>query len=83
LASEVAWKRSAIRDLKRLDPPVARRIFDRTETALAEDPDGGKPLSGQFKGLHRLRVGEHRVIYTLTASGALVLRVAKRSRAYR
>lgn len=83
MASEVAWKRSAIRDLKRLDPPTARRIFDQTEAALAEDPSRGKPLSGQFKGLRRLRVGDHRVIYTLTTNGALVLRVAKRSRAYR
>ncbi len=54
------------RDFKRLDPPIRQRILDRLYW-LADHPDQiGAPmkhLPADLKGLHKLRVGDHRVLF--------------------
>ncbi len=42
-----------------------------------------KPLSGEFEGLLRLRVGKHRVLFDETEDAITVHRVADRRDAYR
>ena len=50
----------------------------------AETGDGHvKPLSGEFDGLLRLRVGSHRVFFEETEDTITVLRVRDRREAYR
>ncbi|RLG24718.1 hypothetical protein DRN85_07240 [Methanosarcinales archaeon] len=41
------------------------------------------PLSGQFKGLFKYRIGNYRAIYAKTKEGVLVLRIGHRSRIYK
>lgn len=81
----VLYDPSALKELAKLDRPVARRII-RAIDALAPDPraSGARPLVGQ-PDLWRIRIGDYRVIYTIRDAGlvVLVLRVAHRSRAYR
>jgi mRNA interferase RelE/StbE len=72
----------ARRDLRRLDPPVLRRIVDALDRFVA-DPfaaDIRKLSSGDW----RLRVGEWRVRFTFDAERQVivVLRVLPRGRAY-
>jgi mRNA interferase RelE/StbE len=83
LPGRIEYKSSVHHDLKNLDPPVAKRILDELEAALAEDPDRGEPLTGRFRGLRRYRIGEYRVVYTKTKDGVLVLRIGHRSSVYR
>ena len=84
LASKsIAFKSSVEHDLKRLDRPVARRLLDQLERVLADDPDAGEPLRGEFRGLYKYRVGDYRVVYTKTADGVLVLRIGHRKDVYR
>jgi mRNA-degrading endonuclease RelE of RelBE toxin-antitoxin system len=42
-----------------------------------------KPLSGEFEGFLRLRVGNHRIFFKETADTITVHRIADRSDAYR
>jgi len=72
----------ARRDLKRLDPPVQRRILDALEKFIV-DPRGGdirKLNSVQW----RLRVGDWRVRFSFDDENQVivVLRILPRGRAY-
>lgn len=74
----VQYDPKALKELAKSDKPVARRIV-RAVDALAADPrpGGARPLVG-FSNLWRIRVGDHRVIYTIRDADlvVLVLRVA-------
>jgi len=83
LGYKIEYKSSVIRDLKNLDRKAARRIIEHLEKNFSEGKEQGIPLSGQFKGLFRYRIGDYRVIYTKTRNGILVLRIAHRSKIYR
>lgn len=74
----------ARRDLKRLDPPVQRRVAAALDTFVAGDPPRGdvrKLAAGEW----RLRVGDWRVRFDRDeqARAIVVLRVLPRGRAYR
>ena len=62
---------------------MVSRIIDKLETTLAQYPYAGKLLTGEFKGLHRLRVGDYRIIYSIFDDSVLILRIAHRKKAYR
>ncbi|MBA2428453.1 MAG: type II toxin-antitoxin system RelE/ParE family toxin [Thermoleophilaceae bacterium] len=86
--SEGAWRVEltprAARDLRRLDPPVRRRVFDALERLVGEPPSGDVvKLSGSEEW--RLRVGDWRVRFEGDPSARViyVLRVLPRGRAYR
>jgi len=72
----------ARRDLKRLDPPVRRRIVDALDRFVAD------PRAGDIRKLSpsqwRLRVGELRVRFSFDEERhvIVVLRVLPRGRAY-
>ena len=61
----VSFRRSAEKDLRRLDASVQTRVI-RTVERLAHDPrpDGCKKLQGS-DDVWRIRVGDYRVIYTV------------------
>lgn len=83
MASKVLYKASIAGDLRRLDKPMARRLTEKLEQVLGANPDAGTSLTGDVRGLFRYRMGDYRVIYTKTAEGVLVLRIAHRSKVYR
>jgi len=53
-------------DLKRLGKSIGRRVVDRINW-LAANLDNLKPfpLTGDFAGLYKLRVGDYRVLYEI------------------
>ena len=55
---------AAVRALRKLDPPVARRVHAAI-ALLAEDPrpPASRPLRG--RPAWRVRIGDYRVIYTI------------------
>ena len=77
------YKASVSRDLRNIDRATALRIMEKIEKELAENPEKGAPLSGRFKGFYRYRVGDYRVIYTVSGDSIIVLRIGHRSRVYR
>ena len=83
MACRIEYKTSVYHDLKQLDKGIAKRVLDELEETLSSEPNCGEALSGQFKGLFKLRVGDYRVIYSKTRDCVLILRIGHRSKAYR
>ena len=80
---QIIWAESAARQMRKLEPPVARHIYSRVGE-LAENPYRNvRKLRGD-KGF-RLRVGDYRVIFDIDGKRLriLVLKVGHRSRIYR
>jgi mRNA interferase RelE/StbE len=73
----------ARRDLRRLDPPVRRRVAQALDRLVA-DPSTGDIIKLQGQDEHRLRVGDWRVLLRLAPDErtVYVLRVLPRGRAY-
>jgi len=83
LVCRIEYKSSVAHDLKNLDKAIAKRIIKELEEALSCNPDSGEALTGQFKGLFKLRIGDYRVVYSKKQNGVLVLRIRNRSKVYR
>lgn len=81
----IEWRPSARKEVRRIDPPVRRRVIDAIE-GLADDPRpaGSVTLTGS-PGWRRIRVGGYRVVYDVNdrALVVLVLRVGSRGEVYR
>ncbi|WP_354246695.1 type II toxin-antitoxin system RelE/ParE family toxin [Arthrobacter sp. UYEF20] len=81
----VEYDPKALKELAKLDKPVARRVIQAID-ALSVDPrpSGVRALVG-YPNLWRIRVGDYRVVYTIrdTELVVLTLRVAHRSSVYR
>jgi mRNA interferase RelE/StbE len=75
----------ARRDLKRLDPPVQRRIVDALDRLTGEPPAGDVVKLAGSDDEWRLRVGDWRVRFQRDPETGVVyvLRVLPRGRAYR
>jgi mRNA interferase RelE/StbE len=80
---KIEYKASVGRELRRLDRQVAVRIVDKIERDLASPDLHPISLSGSFEGLFKLRVGDYRVIYALSADSVQIIRIAHRRDAYR
>lgn len=76
---------SAARAVRRLDRDLQRQLIARLEQ-LAENPrpPGSKKLEGA-RNLHRVRVGDYRIVYRIEdrVLVVLVIRVSHRSDVYR
>ena len=77
-------KRSAVRELARLPRRDRERIVHAIDR-LGDNPLAGSPLKGDLRGLRRVRVGDHRVVYEVLDGElvVLVVLVAHRREAYR
>lgn len=61
------------RDLKKLDPPVQRKILAQVQKKLSAAPEEyGRPLRYALKGYWRLRVEDYRVVYEIDLKKPLV-----------
>ncbi|MBI3706937.1 MAG: type II toxin-antitoxin system RelE/ParE family toxin [Proteobacteria bacterium] len=81
----VVYTADAIKALSRMDNAVARRIRSKI-VALAQDPTAPNNNVKKLTGVagYRLRVGDWRVIYTLThrTVTVIVVRIGHRSEVY-
>ncbi|MCI5224769.1 MAG: type II toxin-antitoxin system RelE/ParE family toxin [Candidatus Electrothrix sp. AR4] len=64
---QVDFTPTAANDLKRLNKPVAQRVFSKIRW-LSENFSSLSPVSltGQWSGVYKLRVGDYRVLYTFS-----------------
>ena len=82
---KVAYSDEVEKDLKKLDKPAIKKIMDRIENYLAQDPKHlGAALKGSFKGYWRYRWGDYRVIYRIAEKEILIviLRISHRKSVY-
>lgn len=76
----VQYDPKALKELTRLDKPVARRIVKAVDALQVEPrPNGARPLVG-YPNLWRIRIGAYRVVYAIKDAELVVLalRVAHR-----
>lgn len=60
-------------DFKRIDAAGQKRIMKAVRKKLTEEPRAyGKPLSGEYKGFWKLKVGPYRVVYQIIESQVTV-----------
>lgn len=81
---ELRFRPAALRQLRKLDPQVARRIKDATDGLCADPrPHGARALTGRH-GWLRIRVGDYRIIYEVRDGELvlLVIQVGHRSEVY-
>lgn len=88
MAWTVEYTDTALKQLRRLDKPHARRILDfmAVRVAAQEDPRAlGQSLSGSLRTYWRYRVGDYRVICDLQDEVVqiLVIEVGHRREIYR
>ncbi len=79
MAWTIEYDPRALKDLKKLDRTMQRKILDYMDTrvATAEDPRHfGKPLRASKFGLRRYRVRDYRIICELQEKRLVVLVVA-------
>ena len=77
----MAWRAElsprALKQLRKLDKPTARRIIEYLrETASGEDPRSrGRGLTGNLAGLWRYHVGNYRIIASIEDDELLILAI--------
>lgn len=71
-AFRIELRPAAVRALKKLDPPVRRRIQGAI-ALLAEDPRPPAARKLQGRDALRVRVGDYRIIYTVEDDVLLVV----------
>ena len=76
----VVFTSRAEENLAKLDKQTAQRILKKIRW-LAENLESLtlEPLTGQFQGVYKLRVGDYRVLYTLEED-SIVIRLVKHRR---
>ena len=71
----------ALKDLRRLDKHLSKRIIDRIEV-MASDFRGDIKKLTDHSPEYRLRVGEFRVLFDIEDSAIIVQRIVNRREAY-
>ena len=71
------------KDLPQINNRMKSRIKRAIETRLATEPQSyGEPLRKTLKGYWKLRVGDYRVVYKMSAREVTVLAIVHRKKVY-
>ena len=68
----IRWERRAVQELAARPRETQRQVLGAVER-LQHDPFRGEQLAAEWKGIRRLRVGSHRVVYAFNGEQLLVL----------
>ena len=82
---KVVWKKTASKQLAKIDRVMASKIANKVENYLAKDPiNRGERLRYDYKGLYRYRFEDYRVIYEIKNLELVisVVKVAHRREVY-
>lgn len=83
MAYKIDYKSSVIKDFKKIDKTQCNKLVSKVEIDLSNNPEKGKALQGEYKGLFSYRMGDYRVIYTIMKDSVLILKVAHRKEVYK
>ncbi len=81
----IEWKKSAVKELKKLDKSTIKRIISAVENLSKEpNPKGCKKLKGT-EFTYRLRVGSYRIIYSIQTAKLIIeiIKVRHRKEVYK
>jgi len=80
---KITYKKSVIRDLKKINKADLKKLTGKIEKELSTKPESSPALKGEFAGLRKLRVGNYRVIYAILDKEVLILRIGHRKEVYK
>jgi len=81
---KIYWTEDAIKDLERLDKPVEQRVLKKISWLSNNfERITPEPLSGEFKGTFKLRIGDWRVGYTVEGQTLVIQFIAHRREIYK
>lgn len=81
---KIYWTEDAIKDLERLDKPVEQRVLKKISWLSNNfERITPEPLSGEFKGTFKLRIGDWRVVYTVEGQTLVIQFIAHRREIYK
>jgi len=83
LKYRIAFKKSVVRDLKKIDKEQARKILEKLENELSVKAHEYPELKGSFAGLRKCRIGDYRVIFSIVNDTVLIVRVRHRKDVYK
>jgi mRNA interferase RelE/StbE len=73
----------ADRDVRKIPAATRTRIARAIETRLSTTPERyGVPLAGTLRGYWKLRVGDYRVVFRVTADAMWILAILHRREVY-
>ena len=82
MAYKVTYKKSVIKDLKKIDKTDLKKLVNKIEKEVSQKPESYLVLKGEFAGLRKYRVGNYRIIYAILNKEVLILRVGHRKEIY-
>lgn len=77
-----------IDDLKKLDKTVAKKIIKKLDENASKENSisNAKPLSGEYQGYYRYRIGDYRAIFSIDRAGQMrmlmILKIGHRKHIY-
>jgi len=81
---KIYWTEDAIKDLERLDNPIEQRVLKKISWLSNNfERITPEPLSGEFKGTFKLRIGDWRVVYTVEGQTLIIQFIAHRREIYK
>ena len=78
---KVEISRRALKDLRKLDAQIAKRLLVKIAD-LREDLKGDVKRLTDFEPEYRLRIGDYRVLFDVDGSDVIVRRIKNRREAY-
>ncbi|MBC8223603.1 type II toxin-antitoxin system RelE/ParE family toxin [Candidatus Bathyarchaeota archaeon] len=84
MAFEAALTHRFLRELRRLEADIRERALDAINEIIV-DPFKGVKLRGELAGLHRWRLGSHRIVYMIDVSTSRIvfLKIGSRKAIYK
>ena len=85
MASEIAFRRTALKQLRALDPTTRDRILVKLKWFAAQDDpiSFARPLKDSKIGTHRFRVGEWRITFIANENELTFVDIGHRREIYR
>jgi len=79
----IEWTEDAIKDLEKLDKLVTQRVLKKVDWLASNfERITPEPLTGEFKGTFKLRVGDWRVVYTVEGQTLVIQFIGHRKEIY-
>ncbi|OYD15769.1 hypothetical protein CH333_05025 [candidate division WOR-3 bacterium JGI_Cruoil_03_44_89] len=79
----ILYKSGVERDFKQIEIRQRKRIIQKIETVLSQNPYKGRQLKGKYKGFWRMRIGDYRVVYRIIQKDVVIVTVGHRREMYK
>lgn len=83
MAHKLFYTRSAVKDIRRLDSVVKKKIKQRIETYSKNPHFYARKLHDSRIGNYRWRIGDYRVVFDMDNKNIVILKIRHRKEVYK